>query len=91
MTRFFLLGALPMVKDAPTIKLHEVLDWIDITHKLLGLYRREITYGGDHEPYAPLSMFRLMLLSQWHGLSDTQLEQALKVRIDFMVFTGFAP
>ena len=26
-----------------------------------------------------------------HGLSDAQLEQALKVRIDFMVFTGFEP
>lgn len=30
MPSFFLLGALPMVKDAPTIKLHEVLDWGDI-------------------------------------------------------------
>nr|WP_255719343.1 transposase [Pelomonas sp. P8] len=32
-----------------------------------------------------------MLLGQWHGLSDTQLEHALKVRLDFMVFTGFEP
>jgi IS5 family transposase len=36
-------------------------------------------------------MFKLMLLGQWHGLSDTQLEHALKVRLDFMVFTGFEP
>lgn len=41
------------------------------------------------EPYAPLAMFKLMLLGQWHGLSDTQLEHALKVRLDFMVVTGF--
>lgn len=36
-------------------------------------------------------MFKLMLLRQWHGLSDAQLEQALRVRFDFMVFTGFEP
>ena len=91
MPSFFLLGALPMVKDAPTMRLHEVLNWDDIAHKLKGLYRREITHGGGPEPYAPLSMFKLTLLGQWHGLSDAQLEQALKVRIDFMVFTGFEP
>ena len=34
-------------------------------------------------------MFKLILLGQWHGLSDTHLKQALRVRIDFMVFTGF--
>lgn len=36
-------------------------------------------------------MFKLMLLGQWHGLSHAQLEQALRVRLDFMVFTGFEP
>jgi IS5 family transposase len=36
-------------------------------------------------------MFKLMLVGQLHGLSDTQLEHALKVRLDFMVFSGFEP
>ncbi|MEZ5726875.1 MAG: transposase [Burkholderiaceae bacterium] len=39
-------------------------------------------------PYAPLEMFKLMLLGQWHHLSDEVLEQALKVRLDFLVFFG---
>lgn len=39
----------------------------------------------------PLSMFKLVLLGQWHGLSGAQLEQALKVRLDVMVFTDFEP
>jgi IS5 family transposase len=91
MESFFLMGAKPLVQDSPTMKLHELLDWADIAHKLKGLYKREQTHGGGPEPYAPLSMFKLMLLGQWHGLSDTQLEQALKVRLDFMVFTGFEP
>lgn len=88
---FFLMGAKPLVQDSPTMKLHELLDWAEIGHKLKGLYKREASQAGGPEPYAPLSMFKLMLLGQWHGLSDSALEQALKVRIDFMVFTGFEP
>lgn len=91
MESFFLMGAKPLVSDAPVIRLHQLLNWDEIAHKLKGLYRREISQAGGPQPYAPLSMFKLMLLGQWHGLSDTQLEHALKVRIDFMVFTGFEP
>lgn len=91
MDSFFLVGAKLLVQDSPTMKLHELLDWAEIAHKLKGLYKREATHGGGPEPYAPLAMFKLMLLGQWHGLSDTQLEHALKVRLDFMVFTGFDP
>lgn len=88
---FFLMGAKPLIEDFPTWKLHQLIDCEAVSHKLKGLYRREETHVGGPEPYAPLSMFKLMLLGQWHGLSDAQLEQALKVRIDFMVFTGFEP
>ena len=89
MPSFFLLGVLLQVQETPTMKLHALLDWNDINHKLKGLYRREETHGGGPTPYDPLSMFKAMLLGQWHGLSDTQLEQALKVRIDFMVFRAW--
>ena len=88
---FFLLGARPLIEDTPTYKLHQFIDWGAIGAQLKGLYRRELTRGGGPEPYAPLSMFKLMLLGQWHGLSDAELERALKVRIDFMVFCGFDP
>nr|WP_058616829.1 transposase [Tepidimonas taiwanensis] len=88
---FFLLGARPLIEDTPTYRLHQLIDWALIGAQLKGLYRRELTRGGGPEPYAPLSMFKLMLLGQWHGLSDAELERALKVRIDFMVFCGFDP
>ncbi len=91
MDSFFLMGARPLVQDSPTMRLHELIDWSDIARKLKGLYKREASHGGGPEPYSPLAMFKLMLLGQWHKLSDPQLEQALKVRIDFMVFTGFEP
>ena len=31
-----------------------------------------------------------MLLGQWHNLSDLKLEEALRVRIDFMYFCGLS-
>jgi IS5 family transposase len=34
-------------------------------------------------------MLKAVLLKEWHSLSDKELEEALRVRIDFMVFTGF--
>ena len=30
-----------------------------------------------------------MILQAWHGLSDPKMEEALKVRMDFIWFTGF--
>ena len=79
MDSFFLMGAKPLVQDSPTMKLHELLDWDEIAHKLKGLYKREATHGGGPEPYSALAMFKLMLLGQWHGLSDTQLETAAQL------------
>jgi IS5 family transposase len=34
-------------------------------------------------------MFRVVLLGQWHDLSDEELEHALRVRLDFLLFCGF--
>ena len=91
MDSFFLMGAKPLVQDSPSMKLHELLDWHSIAGHLKGLYQREKSGAGGPEPYNRLGMFKLMLLGQWHGLSDAQLEQAQRVRLDFMVFTGFEP
>ena len=91
MDSFFLMGARALVSESPSMKLHQLLDWAAIAGQLKGLYQREASGAGGPEPYSPLGMFKLMLLGQWHGLSDAQLEQALRVRLDFMVFTGFEP
>jgi len=34
-------------------------------------------------------MYKVLLLQQWHNLSDPKMEESLKTRIDFMWFTGF--
>jgi IS5 family transposase len=86
---FFMLGALPQVKNTTVVRLNDLIDWHSIERKLIGLYKREISKAGGQEPYRPIGMFKLVLLGQWHGLSDEALEAALRVRLDFMVFTGF--
>lgn len=46
------------------MRLHDLIDWPEIEDKLKGLYKREVTRGGGPEPYAALSLFKLMLLGQ---------------------------
>jgi IS5 family transposase len=58
-------------------------------HRLKGLYKREASLGGGPEPFDPIVMFKALLLGQWHNLSDAGLEEALRVRLDFMLFCGF--
>jgi len=35
-------------------------------------------------------MLRVLLLGQWHSLSDRELEHGLRVRLDFMLFCGLS-
>jgi IS5 family transposase len=46
--------------------------------------------GPGRPCYAPLAMFRAMLLAQWYQLSDPALEEALADRISFRHFCGFS-
>jgi IS5 family transposase len=34
-------------------------------------------------------MFKSILLGQWHSLSEPSLEESPRVRLDFILFTGF--
>ncbi|EJU56699.1 putative transposase [Neisseria meningitidis NM140] len=49
-------------------------------------------YLRDHRgrpAYPLLSMFKAVLLGQWHSLSDPELEHSLITRIDFNLFCRF--
>ena len=66
-------------------KVDSLLDWSPIE----GLLRRGLGRSGlGPQGYGALTLFKCLLLGQWHGLSDMQLERALKVRLDFMLFCG---
>lgn len=44
--------------------------------------------GMGPSSYEPITMVKALILQQWHSLSDPELEEALRIRIDFMLFTG---
>jgi transposase, IS5 family len=53
-------------------------------------YRLEKLYTADNgrPGWDPLVLFRCLILAQWYGLSDRQLEEAVEFRIDFRKFAG---
>ncbi|KZC86568.1 transposase [Neisseria flavescens] len=67
----------------PLLKLDQVIDWQPIKQYL---NRQRTRYLRDHRgrpAYPLLSMFKAVLLGQWHSLSDPELEHSLITRIDF--------
>ena len=46
MDSFFLMGARPLVEGSPSMRLHELLDWVAIAGQFKGLYQREISGAG---------------------------------------------
>lgn len=67
------------------MKLHQLLVWSKI-ERLLKPTRHALGQTG----YEPVKLFRALLLGQWHSLSDRELEHALRVRLDFMLFCDFS-
>ncbi len=73
----------------PLLKLDQVIDWQQIEQYL---NRQRTRYLRDHRgrpAYPLLSMFKAVLLGQWHSLSDPELEHSLITRIDFNLFCRF--
>ena len=73
----------------PLLKLDQVIDWQPIEQYL---NRQRTRYLRDHRgrpAYPLLSMFKAILLGQWHSLSDPEFEHSLITRIDFNLFCRF--
>lgn len=66
------------------IKVNEFLDWDPIIKVIEGLYEKQNGRPG----FAALMMFKALLLAQWYGLSDPELEDQLKDRLSFKHFVG---
>lgn len=87
---FFTLGAIARIKqDHYLIKIDKLIDWSGIEKELRGIHINEVNPKGGPKAYNNLFMFKAILLGQWHSLSDPCLEQALRLRIDFIIFSGF--
>ena len=65
----------------PLLKLDQVIDWQPIEQYL---NRQRTRYLRDHRDcpaYPLLSMFKAVLLGQWHSLSDPELEHSLTLQM----------
>jgi len=87
---FFTFGAMERIKkDHYLIRLDKLVDWGSIGKLLRGIHINEENSKGGPKAYNNVAMFKALLLGQWHNLSDLALEDALRLRLDFMIFTGF--
>jgi IS5 family transposase len=90
MNSFFMMGAQDRVgNENQLIKLAKLINWENLRPELKGLFKVEESLHGGRTPYDSLQLFKAILLGQWHNLSDPKLEESLRVRLDFMLFTGF--
>jgi IS5 family transposase len=86
----FMLGVNKKVKETNKLAiLLKLIDWKKCKNYLKNVHKNDIDPQGGQKAYDNLKMFKTLLLQQWHNLSDEQTEEALCVRIDFMMFTGF--
>jgi len=78
------LAAERLRRETDLDRIAELVNWGPLAYRLEKHCRKE--YG--RPPFAPLSMFRALLLAQWYGLSDRELEDALCDRLSFRRFVG---
>lgn len=65
-------------------RVNTVINWNPIVYRIEKLYTAENGRPG----FPALLMFKALLLAQWYGLSDPELEDCLKDRMSFKQFVG---
>ena len=69
------------------IKLNSLINWTTIDKELKTVYTKGLTDRGA-KAYAPLLLFKMMLISDWYDLSDTQTESMVNDSLSAMKFCG---
>ena len=76
----------PRIGDQNVLrKVDALMDWSAISVLLKNGLKRS---GLGPLGYKQITLFKCLLIGQWHNLSDPKLEQGLRVRFDFMLFAG---
>jgi transposase, IS5 family len=71
-------------KNARLERIDDLVKWYRFEKLLSRLHTSPV----GRPPYPPLAMFKALLLQQWYGLSDAELEEALIDRLSFRRFLG---
>ncbi len=69
-------------------KVSNLIDWAPIRQILDEMYTNKSEKGGRPNCDVIL-MFKILILQQWYGLSDLEVERQMADRISFMAFLGF--
>jgi IS5 family transposase len=78
------LAAEALRRETNLDRIGALLNWSPVGYRLEKQCRKE----GGRPPFAPMVMFKALLLGQWYGLSDRGLEEALCDRLSFRRFAG---
>ena len=65
-------------------RVKDLVNWGKFDYRLEKLYELENGRPG----WDPLVLFRCLIVAEWFGLSDENLEEAIEFRIDFRKFVG---
>ena len=69
-------------------QISDLIDWSPIRQILDEMYDNKSEKGGRPNCDVIL-MFKILILQQWYGLSDLEVERQMADRISFMSFLGF--
>ena len=69
-------------------QISDLIDWMPIRQKLDEMYHNKGEKGGRPNCDVIL-MFKILILQQWFGLNDLEVERQMADRISFMSFLGF--
>jgi IS5 family transposase len=81
---FLIHEASERLKESSLVRVSRLIDWEALRYKMGTLGRS----GYGPHAYDPVGMLKALILQAWHSLSDRELEEALRVRLDFMIITG---
>jgi len=70
-------------------KIDAIIDWKPIVDLVETGLRKHRKSNAGRKGFDTLKHIKALLLGQWHSLSDPGLEQALKIRLDFIKFCDF--
>jgi|SRR5215813_1594655 len=78
------LAAERLRRETDLDRILALLNWGPLAYRLEKHCRKQ----DGRPPFPPIMMFRALLLAQWYGLSDRDLEEALCDRLSFRRFVG---
>jgi len=87
-TTWTLRGLSAKQKKSRLLQISDLIEWAPFRRILEEMYDNKSERGGRPNCDV-IVMFKILILQQWYGLSDLEVERQMADRISFMAFLGF--